>query len=118
MEMRNCGSFRKEGRAAEDLPGAGKSPPGNGPAPQPVQTEDGRYKRSELGTEGTGLLRTTSLSACADCLCAHTFKYPNSQHHCQNCGHIFCNTCSSNELALPYYPKPVRVCDSCHTLLL
>ncbi|GAB5566591.1 RUN and FYVE domain-containing protein 1 isoform X1 [Prionailurus iriomotensis] len=39
-------------------------------------------------------------------------------HHCRNCGHIFCNTCSSNELALPSYPKPVRVCDSCHTLLL
>ncbi|EPY87656.1 RUN and FYVE domain-containing protein 1 [Camelus ferus] len=41
-----------------------------------------------------------------------------AQHHCRNCGHIFCNTCSSNELALPSYPKPVRVCDSCHTLLL
>ncbi|EPQ06943.1 RUN and FYVE domain-containing protein 1 [Myotis brandtii] len=40
------------------------------------------------------------------------------KHHCRNCGHIFCNTCSSNELALPSYPKPVRVCDSCHTLLL
>uniref|UniRef100_A0A2D4LPQ1 FYVE-type domain-containing protein n=1 Tax=Micrurus spixii TaxID=129469 RepID=A0A2D4LPQ1_9SAUR len=41
-----------------------------------------------------------------------------SEHHCRNCGHIFCNTCSSNELALPSYPKPVRVCDTCHTLLL
>lgn len=40
------------------------------------------------------------------------------QHHCRHCGHIFCNTCSSNELALPSYPRPVRVCDSCHTLLL
>ncbi|XP_037762002.1 RUN and FYVE domain-containing protein 1 isoform X8 [Chelonia mydas] len=39
-------------------------------------------------------------------------------HHCRNCGDIFCNTCSSNELALPSYPKPVRVCDACHTLLL
>ncbi|XP_073211484.1 RUN and FYVE domain-containing protein 1 isoform X4 [Lepidochelys kempii] len=39
-------------------------------------------------------------------------------HHCRNCGDIFCNTCSSNELALPSYPKPVRVCDTCHTLLL
>uniref|UniRef100_A0A9L0IGI3 RUN and FYVE domain containing 1 n=1 Tax=Equus asinus TaxID=9793 RepID=A0A9L0IGI3_EQUAS len=40
------------------------------------------------------------------------------KHHCRNCGHIFCNTCSSNELALPSYPRPVRVCDGCHTLLL
>ncbi|XP_040478551.1 RUN and FYVE domain-containing protein 1 isoform X2 [Ursus maritimus] len=41
-----------------------------------------------------------------------------SEHHCRHCGHIFCNSCSSNELALPSYPRPVRVCDSCHTLLL
>nr|DBA30776.1 TPA: hypothetical protein GDO54_006718 [Pyxicephalus adspersus] len=40
------------------------------------------------------------------------------KHHCRNCGHIFCNTCSSNELSLPSYPKPVRVCDTCHNLLL
>ncbi|KAG9490893.1 hypothetical protein GDO78_006300 [Eleutherodactylus coqui] len=40
------------------------------------------------------------------------------KHHCRNCGDIFCNTCSSNELSLPSYPKPVRVCDTCHNLLL
>ncbi|XP_008291425.1 RUN and FYVE domain-containing protein 1 isoform X1 [Stegastes partitus] len=41
-----------------------------------------------------------------------------SQHHCRNCGDIYCNSCSSNELALPSYPRPVRVCDMCHSLLL
>ncbi|KAM5300230.1 RUN and FYVE domain-containing protein 1 [Ctenodactylus gundi] len=50
--------------------------------------------------------------------CDKEFSISRRKHHCRNCGHIFCNTCSSNELALPSYPKPVRVCDSCHTLLL
>ncbi|XP_052052565.1 RUN and FYVE domain-containing protein 1 isoform X3 [Apodemus sylvaticus] len=50
--------------------------------------------------------------------CEKDFSISRRKHHCRNCGHIFCNTCSSNELALPSYPKPVRVCDSCHTLLL
>lgn len=40
------------------------------------------------------------------------------QHHCRNCGDIYCSSCSSNELALPSYPRPVRVCDMCHNLLL
>ncbi|CAO2642833.1 RUN and FYVE domain-containing protein 1 [Lemmus lemmus] len=50
--------------------------------------------------------------------CEKEFSISRRKHHCRNCGHIFCNNCSSNELALPSYPKPVRVCDSCHTLLL
>ncbi|KAF7249263.1 RUN and FYVE domain-containing protein 1 [Varanus komodoensis] len=50
--------------------------------------------------------------------CEKEFSISRRKHHCRNCGHIFCSTCSSNELALPSYPKPVRVCDSCHTLLL
>nr|XP_020742491.1 RUN and FYVE domain-containing protein 1 isoform X2 [Odocoileus virginianus texanus] len=50
--------------------------------------------------------------------CEKEFSISRRKHHCRNCGHIFCNSCSSNELALPSYPRPVRVCDSCHTLLL
>ncbi|XP_023568897.1 RUN and FYVE domain-containing protein 1 [Octodon degus] len=50
--------------------------------------------------------------------CEKEFSISRRKHHCRNCGHIFCNSCSSSELALPSYPKPVRVCDSCHTLLL
>ncbi|XP_055395182.1 RUN and FYVE domain-containing protein 1 isoform X2 [Bubalus kerabau] len=50
--------------------------------------------------------------------CEKEFSISRRKHHCRNCGHIFCNACSSNELALPSYPRPVRVCDSCHTLLL
>uniref|UniRef100_A0A674E105 RUN and FYVE domain containing 1 n=1 Tax=Salmo trutta TaxID=8032 RepID=A0A674E105_SALTR len=36
---------------------------------------------------------------------------------CMKC-YIYCNSCSTNELALPSYPRPVRVCDICHSLLL
>ncbi|XP_023773540.1 RUN and FYVE domain-containing protein 1 isoform X1 [Cyanistes caeruleus] len=50
--------------------------------------------------------------------CKKEFSISRRKHHCRNCGDIFCNSCSSNELALPSYPKPVRVCDNCHTLLL
>ncbi|XP_004412734.1 PREDICTED: RUN and FYVE domain-containing protein 1 isoform X2 [Odobenus rosmarus divergens] len=50
--------------------------------------------------------------------CEKEFSISRRKHHCRHCGHIFCSTCSSNELALPSYPRPVRVCDSCHTLLL
>ncbi|TNN38009.1 RUN and FYVE domain-containing protein 1 [Liparis tanakae] len=36
------------------------------------------------------------------------FKEVNKalKHHCRNCGDIYCNCCSSNELALPSYPRP------------
>nr|XP_036857941.1 RUN and FYVE domain-containing protein 1 [Manis javanica] len=50
--------------------------------------------------------------------CGKEFSISRRKHHCRNCGHIFCSTCSGNELALPSYPRPVRVCDGCHTLLL
>lgn len=50
--------------------------------------------------------------------CQREFSISRRKHHCRNCGDIFCNSCSSNELSLPSYPKPVRVCDVCHNLLL
>ncbi|XP_078509462.1 RUN and FYVE domain-containing protein 1 isoform X1 [Lissotriton helveticus] len=50
--------------------------------------------------------------------CEREFSISRRKHHCRNCGDIFCNSCSSNELSLPSYPKPVRVCDVCHNLLL
>ncbi|KAE8614419.1 hypothetical protein XENTR_v10008153 [Xenopus tropicalis] len=50
--------------------------------------------------------------------CNKEFSISRRKHHCRNCGDIFCNSCSSNELSLPSYPKPVRVCDICHNLLL
>ncbi|RXN29157.1 RUN and FYVE domain-containing 1-like protein [Labeo rohita] len=50
--------------------------------------------------------------------CQKEFSIARRKHHCRNCGDIYCNSCSSNELALPSYPRPVRVCDVCHSLLL
>uniref|UniRef100_A0A3Q2T153 RUN and FYVE domain containing 1 n=1 Tax=Fundulus heteroclitus TaxID=8078 RepID=A0A3Q2T153_FUNHE len=50
--------------------------------------------------------------------CQKEFSIARRKHHCRNCGDIYCSGCSSNELALPSYPRPVRVCDSCHALLL
>lgn len=40
------------------------------------------------------------------------------QHHCRNCGEIFCNACSDNTMLLPSSAKPVRVCDDCHVFLV
>lgn len=40
------------------------------------------------------------------------------QHHCRNCGEIFCHACSDNSVPLPSSAKPVRVCDECNVLLL
>ncbi|XP_015269345.1 PREDICTED: RUN and FYVE domain-containing protein 2 [Gekko japonicus] len=51
-------------------------------------------------------------------LCEKEFSLSKRKHHCRNCGEIFCNACSDNELPLPSSPKPVRVCDSCHALLI
>uniref|UniRef100_A0A8C4QZH6 RUN and FYVE domain containing 2 n=1 Tax=Eptatretus burgeri TaxID=7764 RepID=A0A8C4QZH6_EPTBU len=51
-------------------------------------------------------------------LCEKEFSIARRKHHCRNCGEIFCSTCSDNELPLPSAPKPVRVCDLCHELLL
>uniref|UniRef100_A0A672H1W3 RUN and FYVE domain containing 2 n=1 Tax=Salarias fasciatus TaxID=181472 RepID=A0A672H1W3_SALFA len=51
-------------------------------------------------------------------LCEKEFSISRRKHHCRNCGEIFCNSCSDNELPLPVSPKPVRVCDTCHALLL
>ncbi|XP_041799615.1 RUN and FYVE domain-containing protein 2 isoform X1 [Chelmon rostratus] len=51
-------------------------------------------------------------------LCEKEFSISRRKHHCRYCGEIFCNSCSDNELPLPASPKPVRVCDTCHALLL
>lgn len=48
---------------------------------------------------------------CADDLCS-------LQHHCRSCGGVFCNNCSENSLQLASSSKPVRVCDSCYSMLL
>ncbi|XP_023444108.2 RUN and FYVE domain-containing protein 1 isoform X2 [Dasypus novemcinctus] len=73
-------------------------------------------KEVNKALKGHAWLKDDEATHCKQC--EKEFSISRRKHHCRNCGHIFCNTCSSNELALPSYPKPVRVCDSCHTLLL
>ncbi|XP_043559577.1 RUN and FYVE domain-containing protein 1 isoform X2 [Chiloscyllium plagiosum] len=73
-------------------------------------------KEVNKALKGNAWLKDDEATSCKQC--EKEFSISRRKHHCRNCGDIFCNNCSSNELALPSYPKPVRVCDTCHTLLL
>uniref|UniRef100_H3AXT9 RUN and FYVE domain containing 2 n=1 Tax=Latimeria chalumnae TaxID=7897 RepID=H3AXT9_LATCH len=68
------------------------------------------------GGGGQGWLKDKDATHCK--LCEKEFSLSRRKHHCRNCGEIFCNACSDNELPLPSSPKPVRVCDTCHAMLL
>jgi RUN and FYVE domain-containing protein 1 len=50
--------------------------------------------------------------------CKSGFSVARRKHHCRNCGGVFCNSCSENTLQLASSSKPVRVCDSCYSMLL
>ncbi|XP_062508483.1 RUN and FYVE domain-containing protein 2-like [Corticium candelabrum] len=50
--------------------------------------------------------------------CKKPFSVARRKHHCRNCGGVFCSSCSDNTMPLPSSAKPVRVCDSCHDVLL
>ena len=47
--------------------------------------------------------------------CGQSFNLIRRRHHCRNCGHIYCNQCSSHYVPLKQfgYNRPVRVCDLC-----
>ncbi|OWA50710.1 RUN and FYVE domain-containing protein 2 [Hypsibius exemplaris] len=51
-------------------------------------------------------------------LCDKPFTIARRKHHCRHCGGTFCDPCSDNKMTLPSSPKPVRVCDTCHILLI
>lgn len=51
-------------------------------------------------------------------LCQQLFSVTRRKHHCRLCGNVFCQTCSDNKMELASSSKPVRVCDTCHSLLL
>ncbi|XP_029439124.1 RUN and FYVE domain-containing protein 1 isoform X2 [Rhinatrema bivittatum] len=73
-------------------------------------------KEVNKALKGHSWLKDDEATDCKQC--QKEFSISRRKHHCRNCGDIFCNSCSNNELSLPSYPKPVRVCDACHTLLL
>ncbi|XP_061757936.1 RUN and FYVE domain-containing protein 1 [Nerophis ophidion] len=74
------------------------------------------FKEVNKALKGQAWLKDDEATQCKQC--QKEFSISRRKHHCRNCGDIYCNTCSSNELALPSYPRPVRVCDMCHALLL
>ncbi|KAM3866897.1 RUN and FYVE domain-containing protein 1 [Diretmus argenteus] len=74
------------------------------------------FKEVNKALKGHAWLKDDEATHCKQCL--KEFSISRRKHHCRNCGDIYCNCCSSNELALPSYPRPVRVCDVCHSLLL
>lgn len=51
--------------------------------------------------------------------CRTAFSTFLRQHHCRNCGNVFCGKCSSKTAAIPQFglEKEVRVCESCYTEL-
>ncbi|XP_058292999.1 RUN and FYVE domain-containing protein 2 [Hylobates moloch] len=73
-------------------------------------------KEANKALQGLVWLKDKEATHCK--LCEKEFSLSKRKHHCRNCGEIFCNACSDNELPLPSSPKPVRVCDSCHALLI
>ncbi|KAJ8014939.1 hypothetical protein DPEC_G00020970 [Dallia pectoralis] len=74
------------------------------------------FKEVNKALKGQAWLKDDEATQCKQCM--KEFSIARRKHHCRNCGDIYCNNCSSNELALPSYPRPVRVCDTCHSLLL
>uniref|UniRef100_A0A4W5NW03 RUN and FYVE domain containing 1 n=1 Tax=Hucho hucho TaxID=62062 RepID=A0A4W5NW03_9TELE len=74
------------------------------------------FKEVNKALKGQAWLKDDEATRCKHC--QKEFSIARRKHHCRNCGDIYCNSCSSNELALPSYPRPVRVCDICHSLLL
>ncbi|XP_059201889.1 RUN and FYVE domain-containing protein 1 [Centropristis striata] len=79
-----------------------------------LKMEDFREVNKAL--KGHAWLKDDEATQCKQC--QKEFSIARRKHHCRNCGDIYCNSCSGNELALPSYPRPVRVCDMCHALLL
>ncbi|XP_059803275.1 RUN and FYVE domain-containing protein 2 isoform X2 [Hypanus sabinus] len=73
-------------------------------------------KEANKALQGLVWLKDRDAACCK--LCGKEFSISTRKHHCRNCGEIFCNACSDNELPLPSSPRPVRVCDTCHALLL
>ncbi|CAN9514834.1 unnamed protein product [Ophioblennius macclurei] len=74
------------------------------------------FKEVNKALKGHAWLKDDEATQCKQC--QKEFSISRRKHHCRNCGDIYCNSCSSNELPLPSYPRPVRVCDMCHSLLL
>uniref|UniRef100_A0A2C9K1A3 FYVE-type domain-containing protein n=1 Tax=Biomphalaria glabrata TaxID=6526 RepID=A0A2C9K1A3_BIOGL len=94
-------------------------------AEQRHKLDDMQAALQELGRENQTLQITTTKvqarkwlddSEVTECTsCGKVFSVTVRKHHCRNCGHIFCNECSSRLAQVPTIKKPARVCDGCFT---
>lgn len=48
--------------------------------------------------------------------CGQQFSVMLRRHHCRKCGAVFCDSCSSHQIAVPdeHFYDPVRVCKTCY----
>ncbi|XP_069092957.1 protein RUFY3 isoform X4 [Pleurodeles waltl] len=51
-------------------------------------------------------------------LCKDDASLMQHKNLCKNCGDVFCDACSANELPLPSSINPERVCNPCHEQLI
>ncbi|XP_039206265.1 protein RUFY3 isoform X4 [Crotalus tigris] len=51
-------------------------------------------------------------------LCQEENTWSKRKNTCKNCGGVFCEDCSANELPLPSSINPERVCNLCHKHLI
>lgn len=72
--------------------------------------------KEALPPGGSQWAQDSEASACTACV--REFGLARRKHHCRSCGGIFCDGCSDNKMQLPSSSKPMRVCDSCYTLLI
>lgn len=86
-----------------------------------AQLENAQLDRDDMkdlheSLTGHSWVDEKTVKICAKCTRDFTLK--RRKHHCRNCGNVYCGSCSSNSMPLASNPKPVRVCDNCHVLLL
>ncbi|XP_069124527.1 RUN and FYVE domain-containing protein 2-like isoform X2 [Argopecten irradians] len=79
-----------------------------------LKVED--MREASQATKEAAWMSDKDASQCSSC--NKEFSIARRKHHCRNCGEIFCNECSDNKMPLPSSAKPVRVCDTCQTVLL
>jgi ribosomal protein S27E len=79
-----------------------------------LKVED--LKEAQLLTKDAQWAEDREVTNCKQC--NKVFSVSRRRHHCRNCGDIFCNECSNVKMLLPSSSKPVRVCDTCNTMLL
>ncbi|NXG87725.1 RUFY3 protein, partial [Stercorarius parasiticus] len=75
-----------------------------------------KYGGREISFLPSPLLRPGNAEICQ--LCQEESSRSAKKNICKNCGGIFCEACSANELPLPSSINPQRVCNRCHAQLI